>query len=50
MGGTMDFITIYSIGWLVILGMMIALWIVSLILKDSSIVDIFWGTGFVITG
>ena len=28
---------------------MIALWLISLLLKDSSIVDIFWGTGFVIT-
>jgi steroid 5-alpha reductase family enzyme len=34
---------------LVILGLMTALWLLSLLLKDSSIVDIFWGTGFVIT-
>jgi steroid 5-alpha reductase family enzyme len=33
----------------VILGLMTALWLLSLLLKDSSIVDIFWGTGFVIT-
>lgn len=32
--------------WL-ILGLMIVLWLISLALKDSSIVDIFWGTGFV---
>lgn len=32
-----------------ILGMMIALWILSLLLRNSSIVDIFWGTGFVIS-
>jgi steroid 5-alpha reductase family enzyme len=31
-----------------ILGLMIVLWLVSLALKNSSIVDIFWGTGFVI--
>jgi steroid 5-alpha reductase family enzyme len=33
---------------LLILGLMIVLWLVSLALKNSSIVDIFWGTGFVI--
>ena len=45
----MDFVQIYlSIG-LVILGLMTLLWLVSLAIKNSSIVDIFWGTGFVIT-
>jgi len=44
----MAFLQIYGIGVLVILGLMTALWIVSLILRNSSIVDIFWGTGFVI--
>lgn len=34
----------------IILGLMTFLWLVSLALKDASIVDIFWGTGFVITG
>ena len=34
---------------ILILGMMAALWVLSLYLKDASIVDIFWGTGFVIT-
>jgi len=38
----------YGIGLLVILGCMTVLWLVSLYLKNSSIVDIFWGTGFVI--
>ena len=33
---------------LVIFGLMTALWLVSLRLRDSSIVDIFWGTGFVV--
>jgi steroid 5-alpha reductase family enzyme len=37
-----------GIGWLVVLTMMTALWLISLILRDSSIVDIFWGTGFAI--
>ena len=34
---------------LVILGLMTVLWLVSLALKNSSIVDIFWGAGFVIS-
>jgi len=33
---------------LLILGLMVLLWLVSLAIKNSSIVDIFWGTGFVI--
>lgn len=33
---------------MVIAGAMIALWILSLVLEDSSIVDIFWGLGFVL--
>jgi len=32
-----------------ILGFMSLLWVISLFLKNSSIVDIFWGTGFIIT-
>lgn len=44
----MDFFTTYIILGLVILGLMALLWLVSLALKNSSIVDIFWGTGFVI--
>jgi steroid 5-alpha reductase family enzyme len=45
----MSFLTVYGITALIILGLMILLWLVSLWLKDASIVDIFWGTGFVIT-
>ena len=30
--------------------MMLVLWISSLIKKDASIVDIFWGLGFVMVG
>jgi steroid 5-alpha reductase family enzyme len=45
----MDFFSIYFTVGIVILGVMILLWLSSLALKDSSIVDIFWGTGFVIT-
>lgn len=32
-----------------ILGAMTALWVLSLILKDTSIVDLFWGPGFVMS-
>lgn len=44
----MDFLSTYLILSLVILGLMFLLWLLSLALKNSSIVDIFWGTGFVI--
>ncbi|HNT76378.1 MAG TPA: DUF1295 domain-containing protein [Anaerolineae bacterium] len=45
----MNFLQIYLTLGLLILGLMTVLWLVSLALKNSSIVDIFWGTGFVIT-
>jgi len=45
----MAFLQLYLIAAMVILALMTILWIVSLILRNSSIVDIFWGTGFVIT-
>ncbi|MEO1260867.1 MAG: DUF1295 domain-containing protein [Bacteroidota bacterium] len=35
-------------GILLILGVLTLLWIFSLIIKDASIIDIFWGVGFVI--
>jgi len=44
----MTFLQLYLIGAAVALGMMVALWLVSLALRNSSLVDIFWGTGFVI--
>jgi steroid 5-alpha reductase family enzyme len=44
----MSYLSIYLTAGLVILSLMTLLWLVSLALKDSSIVDIFWGTGFVI--
>ena len=46
----MSFIQVYGIALAIILGLMFILWIISLVLKNSSIVDIFWGTGFVISG
>jgi len=44
----MTFLQVYGIVALVILGLMTILWGVSLALRNSSIVDIFWGTGFVV--
>jgi steroid 5-alpha reductase family enzyme len=44
----MSFLQAYGIAALCILGVMTLLWLVSLALRNSSIVDIFWGTGFVI--
>ena len=32
-----------------VLGLMVLLWLLSLAIKNASIVDIFWGTGFVVT-
>lgn len=46
----MSLFEIYGIAFLVIFGLMTLLWIISLLLKNSSIVDIFWGAGFVISG
>lgn len=44
----MTLLTLSATGLGVILGLMVVLWLLSLYLKNSSIVDIFWGTGFVI--
>jgi steroid 5-alpha reductase family enzyme len=44
----MSGLAVYGIGLAVVLGCMTVLWLISLYLKNSSIVDIFWGTGFVI--
>jgi len=32
----------------VVAGCMLAMWLLSLVLRDASIVDIFWGLGFVV--
>jgi steroid 5-alpha reductase family enzyme len=45
----MSFFDVYLNVLLIILGLMTLLWLLSLLLKNSSIVDIFWGAGFVIT-
>lgn len=44
----MTFIEIYIWGVLVVLAMMTILWIVSISIKNASIVDSFWGIGFVL--
>ena len=44
----MNFLSLWLFAGLIILGLMTLLWLVSLALKDSSIVDSFWGVGFVI--
>ncbi len=44
----MDFLALFFTLGGVVLMLMIALWLISLRLKNSSIVDIFWGAGFVI--
>jgi steroid 5-alpha reductase family enzyme len=40
--------TIYGANLAILFGCMICLWFLSLVLKNASIVDIFWGLGFVI--
>jgi len=45
----MTFFQIYITALLVILAMITFLWVVSVILKNASIVDLFWGFGFVVT-
>jgi steroid 5-alpha reductase family enzyme len=45
----LKFLELHATTGLWILGLMTVLWIVSLLLKDSSIVDIFWGAGFVMS-
>ena len=45
----MSFIQIYLHSFLVIMTLMTLLWVVSAIIKNVSIVDLFWGFGFVLT-
>ncbi|HTX99863.1 MAG TPA: DUF1295 domain-containing protein [Bacteroidota bacterium] len=44
----MEFPRLFLVGFTIIMGMMTALWLLSLALRNASIVDIFWGCGFVI--
>ncbi len=45
----MTFFNIYFQALLVILSLMSILWLISIIVRNVSIVDLFWGLGFVIT-
>lgn len=42
----LDNVLLLNLG--LVLGLMLALWLVSLATRDSSVVDIFWGFGFVV--
>lgn len=44
----MDFINIWLYGFLLSMALLTILWIVSVFLKDASIIDPFWGFGFVV--
>jgi steroid 5-alpha reductase family enzyme len=44
----MNFISLFLVSGAVILALMTLLWLLSLALRNASIVDIFWGIGFVI--
>jgi len=46
----MSFINIYIQGFLVIMIMMTFLWLISVFIKNVSIVDVFWGIGFLLVG
>jgi steroid 5-alpha reductase family enzyme len=46
----MSFFQIYLHGFLIIMILMTFLWVVSVIIRNVSIVDLFWGLGFVLTG
>jgi steroid 5-alpha reductase family enzyme len=45
----MSFVQIYFINLFAITGMMILLWLISIALRNVSIVDLFWGLGFVLS-
>ena len=44
----MSFLEIWTSGFLVIMCFLTVLWIISVYIKNASIVDCFWGLGFVI--
>ena len=44
----MEFLTLAGANFVLIMALMIALWGVSVVIRDSSIADIYWGTGLVI--
>lgn len=44
----MSFWEIFGLGFLLVFAAMTLLWVASLLLRDASLVDPFWGTGFVL--
>jgi steroid 5-alpha reductase family enzyme len=46
----MTYIQIYLLALVVIMSMMTLLWLISIRIKNVSIVDLFWGFGFVVSG
>jgi steroid 5-alpha reductase family enzyme len=46
----MTYIQIYLLALVVIISMMTILWLISIRIKNVSIVDLFWGFGFVVSG
>ena len=44
----MDYYEVYFLALMVIITMMTTLWIISIFIKNVSIVDLFWGAGFVL--
>ena len=44
----MTFFQIYFLALAVIMTMMTILWLISILIKNVSIVDLFWGFGFVL--
>lgn len=45
---TSDLMPLFAKGLLLTLGILTILWVISLLVKDASIIDIYWGLGFVI--
>lgn len=44
----MTFIQIYLVALAAVISMMLVLWVVSILIKNVSIVDYFWGIGFIV--
>jgi steroid 5-alpha reductase family enzyme len=44
----LGFWQIYALGGLAILGLVSAVWLLSLLRRDNGIIDIFWGLGFIL--
>lgn len=45
----MSFFQVFTQGFLIIMILMTFLWVISVIINNVSIVDLFWGLGFVLT-